>query len=313
MSDTVSTHKITAWVFAGQGSQTPGMGRDIYEEFPQTHAIFDSPAAGFNIAELCFDAPAEKLGDTRYTQAAMAAFAAAVVKVLREAGKDCDAALGLSLGEYCALHAAGVFNAEDLLALLGYRGAIMADASKAPSAMTAVFGLPDAEVEAIVAQTAKETGKIVSCTNYNSPGQVVIGGEETAVAQAAEALKTGGARRCIPLNTSGPFHTSLMNEASLLLAERLATMTLGEQCLPVIFNVTAAPAPNADIRELLARQIASPVRFAQSVLTLKEMGVTDIIEIGPGRVLAGLIKKTAPEIKVVSIETAEDLKEVIAQ
>jgi len=309
----MSTPKKIAWAFAGQGSQTPGMGRDIYEAFPQTRAIFDSHAAGFNIAELCFDAPAEKLGDTRYTQAAMAAFAASVVRVLREAGKDCEAALGLSLGEYCALHAAGVFDVEDLLMLLGYRGKIMADASGIPSSMVAVFGMPDVDVEAVVLETAIQTGKILSCTNYNCPGQVVIGGEEVAVDVAAQVLKERGAKRCIPLKTSGPFHTSLMHEASELLAKRLATMTLGSQRLPVIFNVTAAPAADADILELLTRQIYSPVRFAQSVLALQESGITDVVEIGPGRVLAGLIKKTAPEISVVSIETAEDLKEVLAQ
>jgi len=197
--------------------------------------------------------------------------------------------------------------------LLGYRGKIMAEASSMPSSMVAVFGLPDADVEAVVEETAIQTGKIMSCTNYNCPGQVVIGGQAEAVDAATQALKERGARRCIPLNTSGPFHTALMNEASELLATRLKSMTLGAQRLPVIFNATAAPAANADIPALLARQIAAPVRFAQSVLALKETGITDIIEIGPGRVLAGLIKKIAPEITVTSIETTEDLEEVIAR
>lgn len=302
----------TAWVFAGQGSQVSGMGRDIYEEFCQTRALFESQAAGFDLKELCFTAPAEKLGDTRYTQASMAVFAAAVIRVLRDNNKDCGAAFGLSLGEYCALHAAGVFDVETLLSLLGFRGAIMAEASALPSRMTAIIGLSDSEVESAVTYIANMTGKIVSCTNYNCPGQVAIGGEQEAVEAAEQLLKKSGARRCLPLKTSGPFHTPLMDTCAELLATRLTDTPLHPQRVPVIFNATAAPAPDTMIRTLLARQIASPVRFTQSVRALEAAGIRSVIEIGPGRTLAGLIKKTAPDIKVVSIETAQDLKEVIA-
>jgi len=302
----------TAWVFAGQGSQTPGMGRDIYEAFPETRAIFESTAAGFDLKELCFEASAERLGDTRYTQAAMAAFAASVVLVLKNAGLNSSATCGLSLGEYSALHASGVFDADTLLSLLGFRGAIMADASTLPSRMSAIFGLADEEVEKAVAEVAAKTGGIVSCTNYNCPGQVVIGGEETAVIEAEKLLTERKARRCIPLNTSGAFHTALMNEASVLLEARLNETNLAPQGIPVVFNVTAACAPDAEVRSLLARQISSPVRFAQSIKALEAAGITRVLEIGPGKVLAGLFKKTAPGIEVISIETAENLKEVIA-
>ena len=301
----------TAWVFAGQGSQVPGMGRDIYEAWPQTRAIFESSAAGFNIKKTCFDSPAELLGDTRYTQACMAAFAAAVVLVLRENGLTCDATLGLSLGEYSALYAAGVFDAQTLLELLGFRGAIMADASKTPSRMSAVFGLADEAVEAVVNEVAARTGKVVSCTNYNCPGQVVIGGEASAAEEAETLLLKQGAKRCLPLKTSGPFHTALMAKAAQLLGQRLAATALKPQSIPVIFNAIAAPAADSDIRTLLVRQIGSPVRFSQSVSLLRESGITSVIEVGPGRVLAGLIKKTAPDISVVSIEGAEDLRKVI--
>jgi len=310
-SEGLSLKGTTAWVFAGQGSQVPGMGRDIYEEFPQTRGIFESLAAGFDLKKLCFEASAEELGDTRYTQAAMAAFAAAVVKVLGDAGLSPDVTCGLSLGEYGALHAAGVFDTETLLALLGFRGKIMADASKLPSRMTAVFGLPDEVVESAVSEVAEKTGKVVSCTNYNSPGQIVIGGEEEGVISAEDLLIKQGAKRCIPLKTSGPFHTSLMDGVAKLLAQRLENTTFSPQRVPVVFNVTAAPSPDEAIRGLLARQIASPVRFAQSIKTLEAAGITRAIEIGPGRVLAGLFKKTAPAIEIVSLETVEDLKEVI--
>ena len=305
------TAKNTAWVFAGQGSQAPGMGLSIYEEFPKTRSIFESTAAGFNVKELCFEAPSERLNDTRYTQACMAAFAAAVVQVLSTNGLRPDAVLGLSLGEYCALHAAGVFDSETLMSLLGFRGAIMANASTVPSRMTAVFGLEDAAVEVLVGEVAAKTGKIVSCTNYNCPGQVVIGGEELAVIEAEELLIEQGARRCIPLKTSGPFHTAYMDEPAGLLAERLASTELKPQSIPVIFNVTAAPASDSEIKTLLTRQIASPVRFSQSISALGEMGITDVIEVGPGKVLAGLIKKTEPAITVVSLETADDIKKVL--
>lgn len=301
----------TAWAFAGQGSQASGMGRDIYEQFDFTRDIFESAAAGFDLKKMCFEASAEELGDTRYTQACMAAFAAAVSLVLCKSGLKPSAALGLSLGEYCALSAVGVFSSETLLSLLGFRGSIMADASKIPSRMTAVLGLDDETVESTVAEIAKETGAIVSCTNYNTPAQVVIGGDEAAVEAAEKLLMQRGARRCMPLKTSGPFHTQFMKHASGQLAKRLEATCFNPQNAPVIFNVTAAPAPDDEIPELLVKQIYSPVRFAQSIRTLEAAGIAQVIEIGPGRVLAGLIKKTAPSIAVHSIEKADDLRKVI--
>lgn len=311
MSSLEEATNKTAWVFAGQGSQIPGMGRDLYEEFPQTRPIFESTAAGFDIKELCFEAPAEKLGNTRYTQACMAAFAAAVIRVLKSEGMQPGATLGLSLGEYCALHAAGVFDSEELLGLLGFRGAIMADAFALPSRMVAVFGLVDEVVEAAVVEASAQTGKIVSCTNYNCPGQVVIGGEEEAVAEAEALLSERGARRCITLKTSGPFHTALMEQPAKLLEERLAAAKLQPQTATVIFNATAEPAQDSEVSSLLTRQIQQPVRFAQSVLRLEAMGFEQVIEVGPGKTLAGLIKKTAPSLRAVSIEGAEDLRKVL--
>ncbi|MDR2108331.1 MAG: ACP S-malonyltransferase [Coriobacteriales bacterium] len=332
----------TAWLFAGQGSQLPGMGRDIYEQFPQTRAIFASDAAGFDLRKLCFDSPAELLGNTRYTQACMAAFAAAVVLILRERELSCDIAAGLSLGEYSALHAAGVWDAETLIALLGYRGAIMAEASKAaggktaaktpeaadalktakdtqvapaaepkPVWMLAVFGLAEKAVEETVCEVSQQSGLTLGCTSYNCPGQVVIGGQPQAVVLAQTLLMERGARRCVPLATSGPFHTSLMDGAAVRLAKRLAQTPFKPQRIPVIFNVTGQTANDAEIPGLLARQIASAVRFSQSLQNLTVAGVTRAIEIGPGRVLAGLVRKTAADIEVVSIQTASDLKEVI--
>jgi len=300
-----------AWAFAGQGAQTPGMGRDIYKVYPQTRSIFESSAVGFDLGDLCFKDSADILNDTRFTQACMAAFAAAVITVLRDHGFTCDATLGLSLGEYCALYAAGVIDADNLLSLLAYRGAVMADASRLPSRMSAVFGLADEDVEATVDEVASATGNVVACTNYNCPGQVVIGGEENAVSRAEKLLKERGAKRCIPLKTSGPFHTMLMKQPAELLAQRLASTTLNPQAVPVVFNTTAQPASDADTCTLLTKQMTSPVRFAQSIRTLEAAGIKTIIEISPQKVLASLIKKTAPGISVITIETADDLRKLI--
>lgn len=300
-----------AWVFAGQGSQIAGMGLDIYEQFPEAQAFFESTTAGFNLKELCFEAPAEVLANTRYTQACMAAFAAAVIALLKRNGLSPTVTLGLSLGEYCALYAAGVFDYEALLNLLSFRGAIMADASDIPSRMTAVFGLDDKVVEQATLEVAATTGAVVSCTNFNCPKQVVIGGEEAAVIATEALLTQRGARRCITLNTSGPFHTSLMKEPARLLEERLSVTKVKSQEVPVIFNASALPASDGEIRSLLVKQIASPVLFTQSVKKLEALGVSRVIEVGPGRVLAGLIKKTSPALRVSSIETADDIREVV--
>jgi len=287
------------------------MGRDIYEAYPEAQAVFESTAVGLDLKELCFKGPAETLDDTRYTQVGMAAFAAAVVAVLRSHGLRCDAALGLSLGEYNALYAAGVLGTDDLLSLLAYRGAVMADASTLPSRMTAVFGMSDEEVEAAVHEAASATGGVVACTNYNCPGQVVIGGEESAVLAAEELLTERGAKRCVPLKTSGPFHTSLMERPAALLAERLSKTRLKPQEVPVVFNASAQTSADADVQELLTRQMTSPVRFAQSIRLLEAAGIETIIEVAPQKVLAGLIKKTAPDITVITIETADDLRKLV--
>jgi [acyl-carrier-protein] S-malonyltransferase len=300
----------TAWVFAGQGASVQGMGQDIYNEFPQTCSIFESDAAGLDLKTLCFEASAEKLADTRYTQVAMAAFAAAVVEVLLDSDKRCDVTMGLSLGEYLALYVAGVFDLQTLFGLLDFRGEIMAKASDLPSRMVAVIGLSDVEVEEIVAEAAKSSGQVVSCTNYNSPGQVVIGGQEDAVACAEQMALVRGAKRCITLDTSGPFHTGLMKNAAVLLADRLKKTVFLPQRIPVVFNVTAAPASDHEIPGLLVRQIAAPVRFSQSIELLAGSGVTEIIEIGPKAQLAALIARVAPQIRVTTVKDAKSLREV---
>jgi [acyl-carrier-protein] S-malonyltransferase len=292
------------------------MGRDFYEEYPQVRPFFDSTAAGFDLRATCFDAPAETLGDTRYTQACMAAFAASLVALLTEAGHAPQMTAGLSLGEYSALHAAGVFDAETLLDLLAFRGRVMAEAAESTAArMTAILGLQDEDVRAAVAeaQEMQEAGEgLVACANFNCPGQVVIGGEERAVIRAEELCIARGAKRCTPLQTSGPFHTPLMKPAALPLKEKLAATPFAPQRVPVIFNVTAQPAPDEQIKSLLEQQVYSPVLFAQSVRTLEAAGIDTVIEIGPGKALSGFIRRITPQITTHTIQTTEDFRRFTA-
>ena len=299
----------TAWIYAGQGSQRAGMGRDFYDEFPAVRGIFDSAAAGFSLTEMCFDAPIETLSQTRYTQPCMAAFAAAVTLILRSRGLVPDYAAGLSLGEYSALHAVGVMDSNTLLGLLAFRGQAMeASAAGVESRMVAVLGLSEELVRQAVAES--QSVGVVAATNINCPGQIVIGGEQAAV-QAAEARCVElGARRCMPLNTSGPFHTPLMEKASVGLRERLATTELSPMRVPVIFNATADTAEDSAVRELLCEQVKSTVLFEQTINKMVSLGVDTVVEIGPGSVLSGFVRKTAPELRVVTLDKVEDLKKL---
>ena len=299
----------TAWLYAGQGSQTPGMGRDFYDTFPEVRDIFDSPAAGFDIRKMCFEADNETLSQTRFTQPCMAAFALAVTRLLKNRGIKPDYLAGLSLGEYSALHAAGVFDANTVLSLLAFRGIAMErSAEGVKSRMSAVLGLSEELVRQGVTE-ASQSG-VVSCTNINCPGQIVIGGEEAAVLQAETRCIELGAKRCMQLSTSGPFHTPLMENASSELRERFANEAFAPQQIPVIFNATGEPAADSEIQQLLVKQVKSPVLFEKTIRTLAKLGVTDIIEIGPGRALAGFVRKTAPDIRVISIEKVEDLEKL---
>jgi len=296
----------TAWIYAGQGSQTPGMGRDFYDAFPAVRDIFESRAAGFDLREMCFSAEAAQLSQTRYTQPCMAAFAAAVTRILRGRGLKPDFVAGLSLGEYSALHAAGVFDVDTLLSLLAFRGIAMEEsAAGVDSRMSAVLGLSEEQVRDAVAQ-ASSVG-IVACTNVNCPGQIVIGGETAAVQRAEELCTERGARRCMPLNTSGPFHTPLMEKASEELRGKFANTTFSTMRIPIVFNATGDTAEDGEVPNLLCEQVKKTVLFEKTIRKMAELGVDRIVEIGPGSVLSGFVRKTAPEIKVVSIDKVADL------
>ena len=293
------------FLYAGQGSQHPGMGADLYKAFPAFRKVLDSAAeqVDFDLKEVSFTDRAGVLNQTRYTQPCMVAFAAGMTALLAERG-------GLSLGEYSALHAAGVFDADTAVELVAFRGKAMEEAAAGrPSAMVAVLGLDRAALQE-ACDEASARGCVV-IANYNCPGQLVLGGEKAAVETAAALAKEKGARRCLPLKVSGPFHTPLMAPAGDALAERFRTVDFREPQIPVIFNCLGAERPDgAAIPELLVRQVQSSVYMEDSLRRMAAMGLDALVEIGPGKALSGFVKKTVPELPVYAVETAAELEQL---
>lgn len=294
-----------AFLFPGQGAQVVGMGQDFYETYEVSKNIFElaSEASGLDVAKLCFSEN-DELNITEYTQTALLATEIAILKVVLDKGIKPDYAAGLSLGEYGAVSTAGAISDRDLFALIRKRGIYMQEAYPVGGAMMAVLGL-DADV---IAKICDETDGIVSIANDNCPGQIVITGEESAVTAAGEKLTAAGARRCVPLKVSGPFHSELLNGAANLLADELVNVEISEITVPYISNVNAKVITDcSQIKELLAKQVCSQVRFRETILLLKELGVDTFVEIGPGKTLAGFVKKTDKELNVINIATVDDL------
>ncbi len=307
-----------AFLYAGQGSQHAGMGRDLYEAYPSFAAVIDAAdaAVDFELKTLMFEGPDEQLNLTEYTQPCMVAFAAGLTAVLAEQGIAPDYTAGLSLGEYSALCCAGVFEPVEAVKLAAFRGRAMCEAAAGrDTAMISILGLSREGVEAAVAQAAAEAadGEVVEVSNYNCPGQIVIAGDTAPVNAAAALAKEAGARRCIPLKVSGPFHTSLLAPAGTALRERLSATELGEMRIPVLFNTLGHEMGEGDdIVSLLERQVQSSVRMEDTILRLAELGVDRIVEIGPGHVLTGLVRKTAKQISCTPVETVEDVQKLVA-
>lgn len=296
----------TAFIFPGQGAQYVGMGKDFYDTYETARKVFElaKEATGLDVAEICFTEN-ERLNITEYTQIAMLTTEVAILKVLEEQGYTADCCAGLSLGEYGALAAADVMDLKDLFRLIRSRGIFMQEAYPTGGAMTAVLGL-DAET---IAKVCEETEGIVSIANDNCPGQIVITGEAEAVGKAAEKLTAAGAKRCVPLKVSGPFHSKLLEGAGEKLAAELKGVTVKNPKIPYYCNVEAAPVTeNTRVKELLAKQVSGTVRWRETMNLMIESGVDTFIEIGPGKTLAGFLRKISRDVTVKNVETVENLK-----
>ena len=305
-----------AFLYAGQGSQHAGMGADLYASSPVFRRVLDEAAAAvnFDLKATCFEDPEGVIDQTQYTQPCMVAFAAGVTAMLAEEGIRPEYAAGLSLGEYSALECAGVLDAKTAVELVAFRGKAMAKASEGLACgMTAVLALDRDRLQACCDE-ASALGVVQIC-NYNCPGQLVIGGQKAAVDRAAELAKEAGAKRCLPLKVSGPFHTALMHPAGVALAERFAGVTFAPMRMPVLFNCLGhEKAPADSIADLLVRQVQSSVYLEDTIRRLAELGVDTVVEVGPGRAISGFVKKTVGSaMTCLNIETAEDFAAAVAQ
>lgn len=301
----------TAILFAGQGAQKLGMARDLYDQYPIVKETYDqaSRVLGYDLRDL-IDQDEEKLNQTRYTQPAILTTSVAIYRLLGEKGLQPDMVAGLSLGEYSALVAAGSLDFEDAVALIAKRGQFMETAAPAGTGkMVAVMNTDVALIEE-ACEKASDKG-YVKPANYNTPAQIVIGGDVAAVDAAVDYLKEAGAKRLIPLNVSGPFHTALLQPASEKLAMELETVDFQDFQIPLVGNTEAKVMEKEQIKSLLARQVMEPVRFYESIDTMKELGLTKVIEIGPGKVLSGFLKKIDKNIEVLAVEDEASLQALL--
>ncbi|HUK65406.1 MAG TPA: ACP S-malonyltransferase [Anaeromyxobacteraceae bacterium] len=305
-----------AFIFPGQGSQAAGMGRSLYESSEAARAVFEAVdgALGEKLSRLCFEGPDEALKLTANTQPAILAVSAAAVAALAERGVRPDLVAGHSLGEYSALVAVGALTAAEAARAVRARGIFMQEAVPAgEGAMAAVLGLEPARVRLICESVAAATGEVCSPANYNEPGQTVIAGAAGAVEKAGSELKAAGARRVLPLPVSAPFHCALMAPVRPRLEAVLREVAFKEPRVPVVTNVEAkANRDRGRIVPLLIEQVTAPVRWLESVEELVRLGVTRMVEVGPGKVLAGLVKRIDKSVEVRSVEDRESLEKTLA-
>lgn len=298
----------TVFMFPGQGAQYIGMGKEFYEKYPKARAVYElaKEVTGLDIASLCFEEN-DKINITEYTQICMLTTEAAIWKVLTDSGIQADMTAGLSLGEYGALIASGTMSMEDAFAVVRKRGIYMQEAVPTGGAMSAILGLDAGAIQEACEKVQNDTRGIVSIANYNCPGQIVITGQEQAVAEAGQLCKDAGAKRVVALNVSGPFHSKLLEGAGAKLGEVLEPIAVCTPQLPYITNVNAEYVRDAaQVKGNLVKQVSSSVRWQQTIERMVADGADTFIEIGPGRTLCGFLRKINRELTAVSIDKMED-------
>ena len=297
-----------AFLYPGQGAQEAGMAKDFYENSPEARELFDqaSEMLDLNLRKLCFEEN-DLLDKTEYTQAAMVAACLAITGELKKRGLHPDMTAGLSLGEYCAIAAAGGMSDMDAVRTVRARGIFMEHAApEGTGAMSAILGMENSSVEKVIQEIE---GAYIA--NYNCPGQIVITGEKEAVERAGKALKEAGARRVLPLKVSGPFHSPMMENAGEKLKKVLEEVNLKNPSIPYVTNVTAELVTEKEpIRELLVKQVSSSVRWEQSIRKMIAEGIDTFVEIGPGKTLSGFMKKTDRNVTMYRVGTREEAETV---
>lgn len=304
-----------AFLFPGQGAQTVGMGKALYEGVPEAKPFFREAdhVLGFGLTKLMLEGPAETLTLTENTQPALVTTAMAALAMVRQATTlTPDYVAGHSLGEYAAICAAGGFSFADAVRLVRRRGqAMQAAVPPGEGSMAAMLNMETADVEAVCREAAEATGLVCVPANYNAPGQVVISGHQGGVEKAMELAKGRGAKRCILLQVSAPFHCPLMQPAADIMAESLEQVLIEELRVPLLANVTAAEVTNGtEVRHLLVRQVTGAVRWEESMRRLLELGVDTFVELGTGSVLTGMLKRISKEVRAVAVNGPEDLEKL---
>ena len=302
------------FIFPGQGAQSVGMGKDLYEQYEEIKEVYKkaSQMAEVDIAKLTFDGPEAELFQTKNTQLAILTMSIAILEILKKYGITPEYTAGLSLGEYSALYCGGAIDFENVIKIVKKRGELMQNlVPNEEWAMAAVLGLEDSVVEE-VCQTVTE-GFVVPA-NFNCPGQVAISGDKKGVQMAMEKLKEAGAKRCLELKTAGPFHTEKLQEASHALRKELENVEIKMPEIQVIKNIDAKPySENEDRKDILAKHVINPVRFSDTIKYMVQNGVDTFVEIGPGKVLTGFVKKVNKDLNCININNVETLQNAIQQ
>ena len=296
-------------LFAGQGSQYVGMGKDIYEKYDSAKKVYDNVELDFDIKDLCFNGPSEKLNDTAYAQSSILVTSMAIASVLKENNIEASYVAGLSLGEYSALCYANAFSINDAAKVVRERGKIMANAL--PIGTTTMMAVLNTDID-IIKEVCNEVKGVCEIANYNCPGQIVITGEKNTLEEAKEKLLLRGARRVVELNVSGAFHSSLLESASLELKEVLEGIKINKPEIPVIYNISGKE-EDMNIIDILTKQIKSSVYFMQSISYMLDNGVNTFIEIGPGSSLKNFVKKINSDVTIYSLDKVEDIEKLLEE